>query len=98
MSWLGFAQYGGKVATTEAEPLLNPSGDRYFQSVVRYAKTIAVHPKRAGAVIDLVHSTPESAVGIDNFPRDSYLFSCVSSGIARDFGDGVSRGTPQKRE
>lgn len=87
MARSSFLHDNREAACTEAETLLDSSGDSHLAAIPRNSVTLAHNPHASGAVINLKKSIPQSAEGIGNTPGDGDFLTGIPAGVAVDIGN-----------
>jgi len=93
-----FPQNCGKIATTEAESLLDVTRNPQPGIASGNAVPLAENPHSSRPIIDLEYTGAQSTVGADYPARDGNFFVPVSSRIAIDVFDGKTLRTTRQAQ
>lgn len=92
MSRPGLAENCGKVATMQAEALLDPTGNSDAGFASWHAEIAAINPDSAGAIIQLEGTLAHDGKRIDHPTNDRDFFSVKTAGVAVHRLDRLARG------
>ena len=93
MSWPGLAENCRKVASVQAETLLDPTCDSNTSFASRYAEVAAINPDSAGAVIQLEGTLAHDSKRIDHPANDGDFFAMKTARVAVHRLDRLARRT-----